>query len=324
MRKRLDDLAKAQQIAILLDRRIDPQHSVDLFAGRGTFDDLLAQIAEKIEGGVAWLGPLAYIGPHDAARRLRTLAALRAADGRSLPKEKRSAFERAEAWQWENLAEPRALLSDLAAKAHVELEGLELVPHDLWPAADLPALTWIDRFTLVANEFDLTFEFTDASHVRLLPVVAPVVIEQSYPGGGHAKELASSWKRLAPDAEIAIVGGKLVVRGRLEDHELLRPAKSAPPPATKPGGQVYTLTVPDLPLSAVIEKLRQSSIDIRVDEAALKNADLTLDRRVSFSVERASLEELLEAALKPAGLTFRREGNAYKIVPRQSAANVPR
>lgn len=142
-------------------------------------------------------------------------------------------FERAETWQWDILSEPRALLSNLAAKAQVDLDGLDLVPHDLWPAADLPALTWTDRFTLLANEFDLTFEFTEASHVRLLPVVAPVVIQRSYPGGKQAEELASRWKRLTPDAEIAIVAGKLVVRGRLEDHELLRSPKSPSPPASQ-------------------------------------------------------------------------------------------
>jgi hypothetical protein len=233
IRKALGELAKLQHVAILLDRRIDPGCSMDLVTNDVTLDDLLMRSAEKLEGRVAWLGPLAYIGPRDAASRLRTLAALRTADVRALSKEKRMPFERAETWQWDILSEPRALLSNLAAKAQVDLDGLDLVPHDLWPAADLPALTWTDRFTLLANEFDLTFEFTEASHVRLLPVVAPVVIQRSYPGGKQAEELASRWKRLTPDAEIAIVAGKLVVRGRLEDHELLRSPKSPSPPASQ-------------------------------------------------------------------------------------------
>jgi CBS domain-containing protein len=315
IRQCLASLAKAERVAVLLDRRIDPDRPVDLVANRVKLEDVLAQVAEKIDGAATWLGPLAYIGPRDAALRLRTLAALGAADIRALPKAKRAPFDREPAWHWDDLAEPRELVAELASEAGVEVENIDLMPHDLWPAADLPPLSWTDRLTLVANEFDLAFRFSGDAKIRLTPIVAPVVIEQTYPAGGQASELAARWRRRVPDAQIEIKGGKVVVRARLEDHELLRPTRPAPPAGTKPGTSVYSLTVPDQPLAAVLDKLRESGIDILVDEAALKTANLSVDRRVSFSVERATLEELLAAALKPAGLTFRREGAAYRIVP---------
>ncbi|HVX16069.1 MAG TPA: STN domain-containing protein [Pirellulales bacterium] len=311
----LTNLSKAQQIAILLDRRIDPERLIDLTAERVPLDELMARAADQIDAAVAWLGPLAYVGPRAAAHRLRTLAALRAADARRLPKPERDVFEREASWSWPELAEPRTLVAELATTAHVEVEGVDLIPHDLWPAADLPRLSWTDRLTLLANEFDLTFRFADSTRVRLVPIVEPVVIERRYPAGKQAAETAARWRRLVPDAEIDISAGKLVVRGRLEDHELLRPAKPGPEPVTQPGVQVYTLTVREQPIAAVLNTLRASSVELKVDEEALQRAQLTLDRRVSFRVERATLEELLHAALKPAGLTFVREGNVYKIVP---------
>jgi hypothetical protein len=318
IRGALANLSKAQQIAILLDRRIDPERPVDLTVDRVPLDDLMSRAADQVDAAVTWLGPLAYVGPPAAARRLRTLAALRTAGVRGLAKPERDAFEREASWSWPELAEPRELVSELAAAAHVEVEGLELIPHDLWPAAELPRLSWTDRLTLLANEFDLMFHFSGSSRVRLVPIVEPVVIERSYPAGKQATETAARWRRLAPDAEIDVSAGKLVVRGRLEDHELLRPAKPGPEPVTKPGVQVYTLTVREQPVAAVLDTLRASSIELKVDEEALQRAQRTLDRRVSFRVERATLEELLHAALKPAGLTFVREGSVYKIVPSPS------
>jgi hypothetical protein len=316
LRDALADLSKAQRIAVLLDRRIDPGQPIDLTADRLPFDDVLAQVAEKIAGRVSWLGPLAYLGPREAASRLRTLAALRASDVRALAKEKRRGLQREARLSWPELAEPRDLVAGLAAEAGVDVVPLNQIGHDLWPAADLPPLSWTDRLTLIANEFDLTFEMVDGAHVRLVPIAGPIVLERAYPGGKQPDELAAKWRRVAPDAQIGVAGGKVVVRGGVEDHELLTQNKKPKPAPTAPGVDVYTLRVQEQPLSAVLDKLRERvSHELVIDEAAIKKANLNLDARVSFSVEQATLDELLTAALKPAKLTFLREGSVYKIVP---------
>jgi hypothetical protein len=314
LRDALANLSKTDRIALLLDRRIDPGQRIDLTAERMPFDDVLERAAEQIDAGLSWLGPLAYLGPREAASRLRTLAALRAAEAHALAKDKRT-FQREARLSWEALAEPRGLAAALAAEANVEIESLDLIGHDLWPAADLPPLSWTDRLTLIANEFDLTFEIVDAGHVRLVPIAGPVVLERAYPGGKQPDVLAAKWRELAPEAQIEVARGKVVVRGRLEDHELLTQTKR-PKSAPTGGAEVYTLRVQAQPLSAILDKLReQLTQELLVDEAALEKANLSLDVRVSFSVERATFDELLAAALKPARLTFRRDGSAYKIVP---------
>jgi hypothetical protein len=316
LRDALASLSKAQRIAILLDRRIDPGQPIEFTANRVPFDTVLERVADKIGAGVSWLGPIAYLSPPGAASRLRTLAALRAADARALPKDKRAMFQREARLSWETLAEPRGLAAALAAEAKVEIESLELIDHDLWPAADLPPLSWTDRLTLIANEFDLTFEIVDTSHVRLVAIAGPVVLERAHPGGKQPETLAAKWRALAPDAQIEVAQGKVVVRGRVEEHELLTQSKKPKPAPTTPGVELYTLRVQAQPLSAVLDTLRERAAqELLVDEAALRQANLNLDVRVSFSVERATFDELLAAALKPAQLTFHREGNAYKIVP---------
>lgn len=316
LRNSLANLSKAQHITILLDRRIDPEQTIELTAERMSLESLLERIAEKIDAGVSWLGPLAYLGPRDAAARLRTLAAMRTAEIQALPSARRAVFRRAAAWHWETLAEPRGLVVELAEEANVAVESLNRIGHDLWPAADLPPLAWSDRLTLIANEFDLRFEIVDFEHVRLIPIVGPVAIERTYPGGKRPDELAAKWREQAPEAQIEVVRGKIVVRGRAEDHELLTESKKPKPAAVTMGADVYTLRVEDKPLSAVLDTLRvQLSLDLIVDEMALKKANLSLDTKVTFLVENAKLDELLAAVLTPAGLAFHRDGKAYRIVP---------
>jgi hypothetical protein len=80
--------------------------------------------------------------------------------------------------------------------------------------------------------------------------------------------------------------------------------------------QIYSLRVEAKPVGAVVSELgRRLNWHMEFDSAAIKAAGLSLDKRVSFAVEDVEQEELLEAVLGPAGLTFRREGARIIIVP---------
>jgi hypothetical protein len=81
--------------------------------------------------------------------------------------------------------------------------------------------------------------------------------------------------------------------------------------------QVYSLRVAEKPVGAVLRELaRRLNWQVEIDEAAISEAGRSLDERVSFAVENVEQEELLHALLRPAGLTFRRDGERIKIVPR--------
>lgn len=324
LRQALTSLARSQHVAMLLDRRTDPDRPIDLTVDRDSLDEVLSRIAAERRLGLSWLGPLAYFGPKEPAGRLRTLAALRAAEAKKLPGRRQAPLARERPWQWNELATPRDLLAELAEEAQVTIEGLDLVPHDLWPAADLPALSWTDRLTLVVNEFDLAFEFSDdGRNVRLVKIDGPVAIRRGYPAGRDAARLAERYRRAAPTADVEIAGGKVFVTALIEDHErLVELGKPGADPAgatktsARSGKQVYSLAVEEQPLKAVLDVLgERAGFELRVDRDALEQAGLSLDRRVTFSVTEVSLDDLLKAALKPAGLEFRREGKAVVIIP---------
>lgn len=316
LREVLADLSRGQRVAIVLDRRVDPDQSLSLAIDALAFEAALERAARRCELDVSWFGSLAYLGPPSAARRLRTLAALRAEEAARFSAERKQTFQGEQPWHWDDLTTPRELCQALAAEANVELESLERLPHDLWTAADLPPLSWIERLTLIANEFDLTFEFQNKGEtIRLVPIEGQVWIERSYPGGGRPAEIANRYARLAPDADVERAGGKVIVRGRIEDHERLT-AKPKPRPRDKPGIEVYTMRAHDQPLAAVLDKLRnQLGLKLNVDQDALEKAGIRLDQRITFGVEEVSIEELLTAILKPAGLTFRGKETDFEIVP---------
>jgi hypothetical protein len=71
----------------------------------------------------------------------------------------------------------------------------------------------------------------------------------------------------------------------------------------------------------VLQELgRRLNWPIEIDERAIGAAGRSVDERVSFAVENATQEELLEALLRPAGLSFRRDGERIRVVPRDGAA----
>ena len=142
LRAALRGLSEAQQVAILLDRRVDPGQKLDLTIQGKPLEAALQTIADRCGLGVSRLGAVVYLGPPSAAQRLRPAAAAFAQAVRRLPTATQRKFFQSKALAWEDLSTPRDLLAQLGQQSGVEIDGLERVPHDLWAAADLPPLRW--------------------------------------------------------------------------------------------------------------------------------------------------------------------------------------
>jgi hypothetical protein len=322
-RRAITSLSRSQRVAILLDRRVDPDEKVDLSFTDVTLDAALELIAGKKQVGVAQVGPVIYFGPTMTAEKLRTLAALRREEALHLPSQARSRILQQQPMRWDDLAAPRDLLAKLSADAHVTVEGADRIPHDLWAAADLPAANFIDRLTLIAGQFDLTFSFADdGASVRLVEVPETVAIQKSYPLRGstaaRGKEIASRLAESLPGAKIEATADKLVVRGRAEDLDLVEAylsGRTAKQTNVVPGQKVYQLSVVK-PVGALLKALGPKlDLDIRIDEEAIKSAGLSLATEVKVDVKSASEDELLKAVLEPAKLTFERQGKIVEVKP---------
>ncbi|MGA2068486.1 MAG: STN domain-containing protein [Thermoguttaceae bacterium] len=332
LRQALRGLSRAEHLAILVDRRLDPEERLEVKLAAVPLAEALRQIAHSRQLGVAMLGPVAYFGPAEAAARLRTLAALREEEVRRLGPATARVFLQAKPFAWDDFATPGALFGRLAEEGGVEIDGLSQVPHDLWAAADLPPLPWVDRLTLVAIQFDLTFAVVPGGRrrVELVPLPETIALVRSYPGGPDPGVAAKRFAALAPGAEIKIEGDRVWVRGRLEDHERIAapPAQSAehdepavkrPNPAKVAAGRVVIsrFAVQEKPVGKVLEQLAaRLGFQLQMDADALRAAGISLDQRVSVQVENATLDDALRGLLRTTPLGYRRHGNVVEIVPK--------
>jgi hypothetical protein len=329
LRSVVRSLSTTQRIAILIDRRVDPEQPVDLSLDDITVRTLLEKIAEPRELGWTRIGSVIYLGPAETAAILRTLSALRHDDVAKLPAAAAAAFRRSEPLAWDDFATPRELLSQLAQSGGIAIESLDRVPHDLWAAADLPALPWVDRLTLLAVQYDLTFRIgTDGRSVELTLLPDNIALVRRYPGGRDPRRLAEQWAELVPDSQLKVVDGEVWVRGLVEDHERIASAsggkprgqakRAASPPATPGKRQQVRFTVQNAkgPLDRLLGELGQKlGMEVKIDREALAKAGISPQQTVAFSVKDATPDELFEAVLRPAGCTFRREGNVIVVLP---------
>jgi hypothetical protein len=324
LREALRGLAETQRVAIFLDRRVDPSRPVRLDLQDVTLQEALARIAASQRLGVTQLGPVFYFGPLDTTRRLRTLATVAQARVEKLSPATRAKYNRPEPWAWERLSEPRALIEQLAAAHGVTIENPQLVPHDLWPAASLPPMTLIRRLTLALAGFDLTLEVAgDGSALVLLPIGDRTAIVRAYVVGPTAETVAARLRPFLPGATIRALRDQIVVRGRVEDHRRVAAFLAGGPVersvtrrTTEPGVKAYTLTVENKPLGPVVRQLvAQLGYELEMDDAPIAAAGIDLNQIVSFQVEKAPLEKLLQAMLRPHRLDYRVEGRRIKILP---------
>jgi len=311
-------LADAQRVAILCDRRVDPDQRVELTIDGETLGKAFEQIAANQNIGYAQFGPVAYFGPHDAASRLRTLAALRLEDARPLPDDVTRKLLMLRNWHWDDLAEPRTLLAELAAEANVEIKNPERIPHDLWPQTDLPPLSWLDRLTLLAAQFGLTYRIGDEGRsVELVEIPEEVLLTRSYAGGRNAAGLARRWAKDLPQAKIGEKEGQIHVAATVEDHEQIeRRMRGTPTRKTTvtAGKEVYQLAVENTALDKLVDELAaRLQLQFVWDRDATKTAGIASDQLVTVTVENAELDALLKAVFANTGLTYHRQGRRVTV-----------
>lgn len=223
------------------------------------------------------------------------------------------------------MATPRDLVHSLAEEGRLQVDGLDRIPHDLWAAADLPPLALLDRLTVIALQFDLTFSiFSDGAVIRFVPLPDEIAVVRRYPGGAQAAEVAERIAALVPGARVRMVGSEVYVKGTVEEHDRISASRTPPrrapsgPEADVPGKtRIERLTVENIPVGAVLKQMAsQLDLELKYDHAALSRAGASLNTLISVKVERISLDELLKEVTEAAGLSYRREGRLVEIRPK--------
>ena len=269
--------------AVFVDRRVDPSAHVSLDIDATSAEQVLTSVASSHELGVARMGRLLYLGPAASAEQLRSLAALRAKDVVHLPAELRTPLMRKQRLEWPRLSEPREFVALAIQQTGWQIARADRVPFDLWAAGELPELSLSEQLTVLLIGFDLTFSLRPGD--RTVEIV-PLTSSSEPPSGSGVRKRA--------------------------------PAKTQSTRTTPGAKQAYTLRVQEKPVGAVLKELStRLRWAIQIDKEAIRAAGLSLDKRVSFSVEQADQEELLDALLTPAGLEYRVDGDQVYVVPKR-------
>jgi len=321
LRDALTEVSRKHRVAVLLDRRVDPGQPLKMSHGSISLRELLARIADARGLHVSMLGSVACFGPPEFTTRMRTLAELRRQDVSKLPAPLRDSLAARKSMRWDDFTTPAELLGRIAEEGGFTLAGLDRVPHDLWAGAELPPISPIDRLTWIAGQFDLTFAVDPQSNtVSLTPIPPDVSMVRSYPGGSKPEEKAQQVAALLPDCEVKLSGGKVWVKGRLEDHERLAAASrpTTRPVRPRPGTEIRIAeyNVKNHHLGDVLENLaKQLQVELTIDRAAFAQAGISLDQLVTVTVKDASIEELFRAVAKEGGAIVRRRGAGFEVVP---------
>lgn len=314
---------------VFVDRRTDPSQRVSLEIEDATLSDVLQALSAAASLGYSKLQQLRYIGPTAAAEQLRTVAEVRRAEADRLPASMRASLELKQSLTWPRLTEPRQLITKLVERRGWRIGRAERIPHDLWTAGELPAMALTDQLTVLLLGFDLTYEIKLAERTLEIVPLEKVTIRREYQLPRQTSDATEPLRQVLRAVKShRLEATKLTVDARVEEHErlaeLLRGRGSQMPAdrRTRQTKQVYTLRVQEQPVGAVLNELAaRIGWALEIDGEAIRAAGLSLDRRVSFSVENSDEDELLDAVLHPAGLDFRRDGERLRIVPRGAGRN---
>jgi len=324
-------IAATRGTAIVLDRRIDPSRQFESSASNQPLLEFLQELAREAGGQASVVGNVVYIGPEESAGKLRTLVALRQRELQSeeiaIPPSRRSGLAAAETFQWNDLDSPADLIRRAVESRKLSTEGLDQVPHDLWAGNTLPQASAAETLSLLLIQWDLTFEWIPQGRgIRLIPVPERVAIERTHlpPKGTKPARALEQWLQDFPGLTGRVVSGEVLVEATLEQHEaienLKRPDKGpASPVRPKPLKQErFSLRIKDAPASSLMKKLGEPAygqLTFEYDADALKEAGIDLNRRITFEVKNATIEQLLKAALEPLGVSVELDDRTVHLKP---------
>jgi hypothetical protein len=330
-------LSDSQRVSILLDRRIDPTQSVELTLPPTPLRDVLSALAHKVNAELSILGNVAYLGPTDSAKKLRTLVELRnselsklanSAAGIHSPWRTRSlAWTSRKSFRWQDLDRPRDLLEQVSDQFRIEIDNPGVIPHDLWAASSMPQVTATEAFSLLLVQFGSTFEFVpDRVAIRIVPLPERVAVERSYPIPVNSPVNLGAARKRFPEAEIEQVGTKFIVHSTVELHSefalWLRPGTSpnGQSPDEKPrkplNDRRFTLKQRNVPLGAVIKTFTDYGVTIRFDPVEFEQAKVSLDTKADIDVKEVSVEKLFRDLFEPHGIEVNITGETVWLKPK--------
>ena len=311
LRDRLTAFSETQDIAIILDRRIDPSTIVNLGVENRTVEQVFRRISSAAKIGVCRIEDCYYFGPVD------TTIALPIAMDTLSRQAKKVARRSAVRWTAKRpvrtgpVVETKALIQAIATKHGFVVNGLEELPHDLWYSVSLPPTSVIAQIQLMLAGFDKTFKIDpDAKSITIidfpkLESVKRVITVTKRPA--NTKKLIAQF----PDLRISYRSKAIVATGPPQQLALLEAALiESVEPRT---GQLVRFDLNTE--SDRLTILRTIAQDAKLELVLGEIPPTELSDRIKINASKVTQSELIFETLK--GTRFHAEVVEGKLVVRQ-------
>lgn len=322
LREVLASIYEHWHVPVLRDRRIDPDQRVDLTLDDSPLSEILAEVARTAGGEVRLIDAVVYLGPADKVDLIAAVAELRDEEARALATPLGARLRERAPVEWDMLSEPRALIAQQARASGLALEGLDKIEHDLWAAGRLPPLPLAHRLSLLLAGFDLTYQTDPATgSLTIEPLDAAMMFERTYTLAPRSTPPLARWREQFPDAQFSVRGRQLRVRApvavqRQIADALASAARPPVPSAERPARSAtdrsnvrYTLAVsgPFGPLAKGLAERLMFRLELDPESQPHWNTVIRVE------VKDATLEQLLDALVKPVELEWELKGQELHV-----------
>ncbi len=327
LRDVLNRITAQHDIAVIRDRRLNPDKLIDLESNQQSVQQVLENIAREAGGRSCVVGNTVYFGPESSVDKLRTLIALRREELSQLkgvPRNHRSILSKNHTVHWQDLDRPAQILDIIAAQNGLMVQGQEQIPHDLCSGGTFIADDATAALSLILIQFDLTFRWQDrAAGIELIPIPKSVSITRSHTARPlSARQVWNQINKEFPTLQARLDAGQVIVEGTLEQHEaiddLLHPKlkkdRVVLPAPDQLDQKRITLRVMGVPARALMQDLeKRYQLKFQYDKAELTRAGVDLGQKVEINVMTVPLDEYLQAIFTPLGADVQREGRQVTI-----------
>ncbi|MFN3151745.1 hypothetical protein [Bremerella sp.] len=309
LRDGLMRLGQTQRVAILLDRRVDPDQAMKMKFSNERLELGLQRIAAQLGIGMGRVGDVIYLGPQETASRLATVAELQAQFAKSSGYPEAIKMLDRKKYSWPKLSTPEEILIQVSTSHGMQWNNLDVViKHDLWPAVDFPPMKTTDYLSLVLAGYHASYRFNktnDGVELQLIPIPEELSLTRVYPYAGNHDEAIAKITELFPEAKVQSDGRRqLAVTGPQQVQEqvakLLR-GGTARNTVVMPGEKRYTLNVEQLPLGPVLKALEQQ---LGMTFEVPNGLEEAMTQRISFSVKTVDMTGLLDAVFKDTDFAY--------------------
>lgn len=316
VRDAITRLAQANQVAIWLDRRIDPSFPLTATIRNQTLQEALHGTLTRHHWGLSVLPSTLYVGPASSADKLATIYEIQKAKAQRVSTSHRRQLLTKRPIHWPAFQTPRNIALEIARSRNLKLQSIERIPHDLWPEQSLPATDAVEQLTLVLAGFDLTIDVQQNGEVKIIgSPPTPPRIRKRYQ---VTRPKVAAMKLRFPQYDLADRGNTVTLTGRVEEHRELQhwiehgDRRAAAPIESVPiSRKRLSIAVREEQLVRVLNVLEQETgitIDWQADPALQQ-------RRVSFEIQNATLQQFLERAFENLPIRFQVSNRTVTVKP---------